>query len=88
MVWKIKYKESVEKDFKQLDKAARKKILDYLDNRIAKSKDPTEFAKPLRKDLLGLWRFRVMDYRIIAKIDNSVLTVLVLRVGHRKDVYI
>jgi mRNA interferase RelE/StbE len=45
------------------------------------------FGKALARDLAGLWRYRVQHYRLICHITDQTLTVLVLRVGHRKDVY-
>jgi mRNA interferase RelE/StbE len=41
----------------------------------------------LTGDLKGLWRYRVADYRIVAKIEDDRFIVLVLTVGHRRDVY-
>jgi mRNA interferase RelE/StbE len=49
--------------------------------------NPTKFGKPLRKEYKGYWRHRVGDYRVISSIQDDILTVLVVRVGHRKDVY-
>ena len=55
--------------------------------RIATDADPHRFGKALHSDLKGLWRYRVHDYRIICKIEDDKLIVLVVDVDHRKDVY-
>jgi len=87
LAWTIKLAEKAEKDFAALDKAAQRLINRYLATRIAPSIDPTQFGKPLRHDLAGLWRYRVQNYRIICSIHHDQIVVLVLSVGHRKDIY-
>ncbi len=62
-------------------------MLKYLDKKIATNEDPRRFGAPLRKNLFGLWKYRVGDYRVICDIQDQEITVLVLRVGHRKKVY-
>jgi mRNA interferase RelE/StbE len=54
---------------------------------VAKAADPRKFGKPLRAELAGLWRYRVADYRILCQIRDRELIVLVVAVGHRRDVY-
>jgi mRNA interferase RelE/StbE len=87
VTWTIKYTEIAAKQIKKLDKTIAKKILQYLSVRVAKQKDPTLLGKPLLHNKSGLWRYRIDDYRIICKIENKQLTVLVLRIGHRKEIY-
>jgi mRNA interferase RelE/StbE len=74
-------------ELQKLDRQAQKEIVDYLEKRIATKGDPRRFGKPLRAQLVGLWRYRVMDYRILCQIKDDVLLVLVVSVGHRKNVY-
>ena len=49
--------------------------------------DPKRLGKPLHGDKAGLWRYRVGSYRLICHMENKTRTVLVLRVGHRRDIY-
>jgi mRNA interferase RelE/StbE len=70
-----------------LDRQAQKDIIAYLDRRIATRLDPRRFGKPLKANLTGLWRYRVRDYRILCQIKDRTLLVLVISVGHRKNVY-
>ena len=72
---------------KKLDKSISKKIYHYLNDRVAKEKDPRMLGKPLLHDKSGLWRFRIENYRVICQIKKNELIVLVVRVGHRKEVY-
>ncbi|TAK73045.1 MAG: type II toxin-antitoxin system RelE/ParE family toxin [Gammaproteobacteria bacterium] len=87
MVWTIKYTEIAAKQMKKLDKKISKQIDNYLNERVAKQKNPSVFGKPLLHDKSGLWRYRVENYRIICEIQDSELIVLVLRMGHRKEIY-
>jgi mRNA interferase RelE/StbE len=58
-----------------------------LRDRLQPAENPRQLGKPLQGDKGGLWRYRVGDYRLICEIQDERITVLVLRVGHRKDVY-
>jgi mRNA interferase RelE/StbE len=75
------------KELKKLDRQAQGDILTYLDQRVAGKADPRRFGKGLRAGLAGLWRYRVGAYRIICQIKNRELLVLVVSVGHRKNIY-
>jgi mRNA interferase RelE/StbE len=84
LTWTIKYTEAAVKQIKKLDNFISKKIHSYL---IKVSKNPKKFGKPLGGNLSGFWRFRVMDYRIICKIEDKNLMVIVLIIKHRREVY-
>lgn len=83
-MWKIFYESSATKFLKKVDKNTKVKILKYLQKIIH---NPKSFGKALTGNKIGLWRYRVGDYRIICRIQNKELTVLVLDIGHRKDIY-
>ena len=87
MTWKIEFDGDVEKELKKLGRQAQKTILTYLRERVAKSNNPRDFGKPLQGDKSGFWRYRVNDYRIICRIYDKEVVVLVVTVGHRKNVY-
>lgn len=70
-----------------MDKKTALKILDYMEKKVLEAEDPRELGKALTGILGGLWRYRVGDYRIICEIQNDKLKVLVLKVGHRKEIY-
>jgi mRNA interferase RelE/StbE len=72
---------------RDLGPAAALEIRAFLDERIRGAPDPTAFGKPLRGSKHGLWRDRVRDYRLICRLENSVLIVVVVAVGHRSTVY-
>ncbi len=85
MAWKIEFTKQVEKTFAKIDKNKKKRITDYLKNRALQ--EPRSLGKSLSGGLSGLWRYRVGDYRIICEIQDKQLLVLVVEVGHRKEIY-
>ena len=85
MSWKIDFTASAEKELAKVDKNGAKRIIKFLRERV--SVDPRSFGKALKGDHSGLWRYRVGDYRVICEIYDETITVLVVRVGHRKEVY-
>lgn len=87
MAWQINIAESARQDIKTLDGKVQKDIIRFLHERIENADDPRHTGKALKGDLRELWRYRLGDYRIICDIQDNVVTVLVLRVRHRKDAY-
>ncbi|MBY5269432.1 type II toxin-antitoxin system RelE family toxin [Spiribacter salinus] len=87
MVWRIEYLRSVRKAVEKLDPAERRRIRTFLERRIATRDDPCDLARPVKGEAEALWCFRVGDYRIISEIRDDTLVVLVVRVGHRREVY-
>lgn len=85
--WRVEFDRDAARDLKKLGKSAQRDILRYLRERVATSNDPRRFGKPLTGDLRGLWRYRIGDYRIVAKIEDDKFIVLVLTIGHRREVY-
>ena len=87
MIWKVEWDDRARKELRKLDKQTQNDILQYLRKRIASSDDPRMFGKSLMYDKYGLWRYRVRDYRIICRLYDEEITVLVVKVGHRKNIY-
>jgi mRNA interferase RelE/StbE len=86
LAWTIEYAESVRKQLRKLDKSDARRIVDFMDQRVA-SDDPRRLGKALKGPLGDLWRYRVGDFRVICEIQDGVLTVLVLQIGNRREVY-
>ncbi len=87
MTWAWQFDGDARREFNRLDFAAQKRIIRYLDTRIAGSENPRRFGKPLSGELQGLWRWRVDDYRLIGQIRDGNLLILIVRVAHRSTVY-
>lgn len=85
--WTVEFDDRARRELRKLDSPIQREILSYLRERIAGSSDPRAFGKSLRKNLAGLWRYRVGNYRLICRIENERVVVLVLKVGHRREVY-
>lgn len=87
MTWKVEFDDRARRELRKLDASAQRNILHYLRERLATDQDPRRFGAPLRRNLAGLWKYRIGAYRLVCRIEDGLVTVLVLRVGHRKDVY-
>jgi mRNA interferase RelE/StbE len=87
LAWTIDYTQSARNQLKKLDKPIARRILDFMDNRVAKQEDPRSLGKALTGPLGTLWRYRVGDYRVICEIHHSAVRILVIRIGHRGEVY-
>lgn len=86
MNWKLELTGKASKRFSKLDKTIQKLIASFL-NELISIDDPMIKGKALTGKLSGLWRYRVSDYRIICKIEGKTITILVLDIGHRKEIY-
>ena len=88
MAWTIKYTESSLRQLKRLDKPVAQRVLDYMDERIAVLADPRTAGKNLVGPRMGsYWRYRVGDVRVICDVQDEVLVILVVELGHRREVY-
>jgi mRNA interferase RelE/StbE len=85
--WRVEFDRDAARELRKLDVQAQRLILRYLRERIATAEDPRRFGHALTRDLKGLWRYRVGAYRIVAAIEDDRLVVLVVTVGHRREVY-
>ena len=86
-VWRVSFSPAAERTLARLDRTAQADILRYFKTRIATGENPRRFGKALTGGLAGLWRYRVRDYRIICQIEDREVTVLVLDIGHRREIY-
>ena len=87
MIWKVEWDDRARKELRRLDKKLQSDILKYLRIRIATNKDPRRFGKPLSYDKHGLWRYRIQNARIVCRVYDHEILILVLRVGYRKNIY-
>jgi mRNA interferase RelE/StbE len=85
LAWNINWEKKAKKELNKLAVDLQKKILFYLRDRALNN--PRAFGKQLSHDKSGLWRYRVSDYRIVCQIEDDKLAILVLSVGHRREVY-
>lgn len=83
--WNVQYTASAKKEIETLDGSAKKIIKRAIEDKLMT--DPLKFGLPLRRSLKNFFKLRVGDYRIIYQIENQEVTVLVFKVGHRREVY-
>ena len=87
MAWTVSISNIAERQLRKLDRPVQKRILDWLNDRIEGCKNPRHFGEPLKGDHAGLWRYRFVDYRILCEIQDQKIVVLVLTIGHRRQIY-
>ena len=87
MAWTVEFQKSAAKQLRALDSSVQQRIVRYLRERVLEAEDPRKLGKALRGDKGDLWRYRVGDYRIICRLEDEVLVILVLEVGHRREIY-
>lgn len=84
-MYKIEYVESVKADLASVSKTNKEQIRKAIEKKLATN--PIEFGKPLQYSLKGLRRLRVGDYRVVFSIEEQNKVVLIVKIGHRKEVY-
>jgi len=87
LAWAIDFDPAAFKELSRLDNQIQRRILRYLRERVGGEDDPRRFGKALRGEKVGLWRYRVGDYRIVCAVEDEGNRVRVLRIGHRRSVY-
>jgi len=87
LAWSIEFDPAAFTELKRLDPPIQRRILRYLRERVSTAEDPRSFARPLRGEKVGLWRYRVGAYRVVCAIEDRQDRVRVLRIGHRREVY-
>lgn len=86
-MWKLEFTKSSRRDFHKLAPHDRQKVIGYLRDRVLPADDPRRFGKPLTGDRRGYWRYGVGDLRVIVDVEHDKLVVLVIEIGHRREVY-
>ena len=83
----VSLSDKARKELSRLDAAVRSRILDFLQNRLEPLSDPRSIGQALKGQILGVLEILVGDYRIICKIVDEEVTILVISIGHRREVY-
>ena len=85
--YSVNYTAKALQQLKKLDPYTKKTIIAWIEKNLVDCEDPRQRGKGLTANRSGKWRYRIGDYRIIAKIQDNIVTVLVLEVGHRSTIY-
>ncbi len=83
----VRYEKNAQKALKKMDKQRARLILAWVTKHLEGSVNPRIHGKGLVGDKSGQWRYRVGDYRLIADINESTITILILEIGHRREIY-
>ncbi len=86
MKWTIEYTDEAHKILLKLDKPIRERIQKYLGN-LRNLENPRQRGEALKGNLSDFWKYRVGDYRLICRFQDEKLLVLVVKIGHRSEVY-
>lgn len=88
MAWTIEFSNTAQRDLRKLDKQVARRISRFLLERVAALDDPRSVGEALHGSELGeFWKYRIGDYRIIVRIEDAVIRILVLQIGHRREIY-
>ena len=88
MAWTIDYATAARTQLDRLDRPVAQRIIAYLERAVTEPENPRVRAEMLRgRRYGGLWRYQVGDYRVICDIRDETLVVVVVKVGHRSQVY-
>ncbi len=87
MAWTVDFEPRALAELKRLGRTGQQRIVRFLEERVAGATNPRDWGKALTGDKIGLWRYRVGDYRVLCRIDDDRSSVLILRIAHRKDIY-
>jgi mRNA interferase RelE/StbE len=87
MAWNLELSDDAKDDLAKVGIAEARRILKFLNERVRKLDNPRLLGAALTGSLSGLWRYRVGNYRIVCEIQDEKINVLVVRIGHRREVY-
>lgn len=85
--YKVEYSSKAIKNLRKLDKYTRNLIYAWIDKNLVDCENPRIHGKGLVENKSGQWRYRVGDYRLICEIKDEEIIILVLEIGHRREIY-
>lgn len=87
MKYKVVFTDKAKKALKKLDKYTSALIIGWIEKNLEGCDNPRLYGKCLTANMSGKWRYRIGNYRLIANIEDELITILILNVGHRKEIY-
>ena len=88
MKYDVEYSKTAVNTIKKMDSSTSKLIRTWIEKNLINTENPRIKGKALTGDLKGLWRYRVGDYRILAEIQDNIIVILILDIGHRSKIYL
>ncbi len=87
MAWTVEFHPAARDELAALDRPVQRRIQRFIDERLLKAQDPRRFGQALTGARAGHWKYRVGDWRMIARVRDARLIIYIVRVGHRREVY-
>lgn len=87
MKYRVVFTEKSKKELKKLDKHTASLIIGWIEKNLEGCENPRQHGKGLTANRSGQWRYRVGNYRLIAEIEDDKIIILILSIGHRRDIY-
>lgn len=85
--YRVRYEKEAQKALKKMDKYQASLIISWIEKHLEGTENPRVYGKGLVGNKSGQWRYRIGDYRVIADIQDEAVIILILTVGHRREVY-
>ena len=85
--YQVEFEKGDQKALKKMDKYQSLLIMGWIQKNLVNCTDPRQHGKELTVNRSGEWRYRIGDYRLIADINDETVTILMLEIGHRKNIY-
>lgn len=87
MTYRVVYEKRAIKNLAKIDKGQQRMIISWIEKNLQNSNNPKQHGKALKGQLKEYWRYRVGNYRILAEIDQGEVKIIIINIGHRKDIY-
>ena len=87
MKYQVEFSKLALKQLKKMDKHTSSMIISYIKKKLVNTDNPRQHGKPLQGNQNDKWRYRVGNYRLLAKIQDEKVLITLVEIGHRKDVY-
>lgn len=87
MQYKVVFTDKAKKELKKMDKHTSTLIIGWIEKNLEGCENPRIHGKSLTSNRSGQWRYRIGNYRLICEIQDNTITILVLEVGHRRNIY-
>ena len=85
--YKVVFTDRAKKQLKKMDKYTASLIIGWIEKNLQNCTDPRQHGKGLTANRIGEWRYRVGNYRLIAQIEDEKIIILILNIGHRREIY-
>lgn len=86
MKYQVEYTGSAVRQLKKMDRKIAALIVAFIEERLVDCDNPRLYGKALKDAFIEIWRYRVGDYRILARIEDDQVNIVVVETGHRRDV--